>query len=62
MIDWIRMCDCMDDKIKDAVVECFEKLGEQGIYFQSGTLVFNNIPLPCQDLQILVNHMGDVDE
>lgn len=56
------MCDCMDEKIKDIVVECFEKLGEQGIYFQSGTLVFNNIPLPCQGLQILVNHMGDADE
>lgn len=52
----------MDDKIKEIVIECFEQLGKQGIYFQSGTLVFNNIPLPCQGLQILVNHVGDDNE
>ena len=52
----------MDEMIKDIVVECLEKLRGQGIYFQSGTLVFNNIRIPCQGLQIVVNHVGDADE
>lgn len=52
------MCDCMDDKVKDIVTAFFEALEEEGFYFQSGTLVFNNIPLPVQGLQIVVNHAG----
>ena len=51
----------MSDKISEFVIECFLKLEQEGIYFHSGTLIFSDVPMKPQGLQVLINRIGDND-